>query len=141
MSNEIRNRKAAVIAWTRLVRIYQSVDHASERNFRSLGLNSACFDVLARVRGREGLTQNELADALLVTKGNVSQLVTKLVSTGWIERRAEGRTQRLFLTPAGREVADGAIPRQEALLEKSLEGLSPDEVQELIRLLRKWEKS
>ena len=135
------NRKPAVAAWTRLVRVYQSVDHASERNFRSLGLNSACFDVLARVRSREGMTQNELAEALLVTKGNISQLVTKLVGTGWLERRAEGRTQRLFLTDAGREVADKAIPRQEALLAQSLRALSPSELQELIRLLRKWERT
>ncbi len=128
-------------AWTRLVRVYQSVDHASEKNFRSLGLNTACFDVLARVRGREGMTQNELAEALLVTKGNISQLVTKLVGTGWLERRAEGRTQRLFLTVSGRAMADRALPEQEELLARSLQALSPSELQELIRLLRKWEKS
>ena len=141
MSDFIRNRSPAVAAWNRLVRVYQRVDKLSEQNFHDLGLNTACFDVLARVAAREGLTQGELADSLLVTKGNVSQLITKLVAEGLVERRADGRRQHLFLTSRGWTLAGTAVPRQEALLEKSLLGLTPAEQNELIRLLRNWEKA
>ena len=106
-----------------------------------MGLNTAWFDVLARVRAHDGLTQNELAESLLVTKGNISQLVTKLVTEGLLERRADGRSQRLHLSPRGKKLADEAVPWQEALLEESLQALSPSEVKDLTRLLRKWEKS
>ena len=141
MINSIMKRSPAVAAWNRLVRIYQQIDRLSEQNFHDLGLNTACFDVLARVAAREGMTQGELADSLLVTKGNVSQLITKLVSGGLIERRADGRRQRLFLTDTGWILAAKAVPRQETLLEESLADLSPDEQKELIRLLRKWENA
>ncbi len=141
MSISIIKRTRAVAAWNRLVRVYQRVDHLSERSFQQLGLNTACFDVLARVASRQGLTQGELAASLLVTKGNVSQLVTKLAAEGLLERRAEGRSQRLHLTPRGRSLAETAIPRQEELLRQSLSSLDEPEQTELIRLLRKWERS
>jgi DNA-binding MarR family transcriptional regulator len=136
--NDKPTRSAAVAAWVRLTRLYQSIDHRSEENFRELGLNSAWFDVLANVGAREGLTQRELADSLLVTKGNISQLMTKLEAAALIERRADGRALRLYLTPAGRELRARAVPRQETLLAESLSRLSDDEQKELIRLLRKW---
>jgi len=130
-----------VAAWTRLVRIYQHIDRLSEQLFHDLGLNTACFDVIARVATREGLSQGELADALLVTKGNVSQLVAKLVTEGLIERRPDGKFQRLFLTDRGRTLAEVAVPRQERLLDQTLETLTKSEQSQLLQLLRKWERS
>lgn len=141
MSDSISKRTPAVAAWTRLVRIHQKLDKASEQNFESLGLNSAWFDVLARVGSREGLTQGDLAASLLVTKGNISQLVAKMEAVGLVERRADGRSQHLWLTPRGRSLRDQAVPRQEALLAASLAGLSAQEQADLVRLLRKWEAS
>jgi len=141
MSDSISNRNQAVVAWTRLVRIYQQIDRLSQRNFRTLALSTAWFDVLARVGAREGLTQGELADALLVTKGNISQLLSKMEGAGLVERRADGRSLRIHLTAKGRALAGEAVPRQEALLKKSLAGLNEAEQAELVRLLRKWEKA
>jgi DNA-binding MarR family transcriptional regulator len=141
MSDSISNRNQAVVAWTRLVRIYQQIDRLSQRNFRTLALSTAWFDVLARVGAREGLTQGELADVLLVTKGNISQLLSKMESARLVERRADGRSLRIHLTAEGRALAGEAVPRQEALLKKSLAGLNEAEQAELVRLLRKWEKA
>ena len=138
---DLPTRSTAAAAWIRVMRIHQSLDRRSEENFRELGLNSAWFDVLARVGAREGQTQIELAESLLVTKGNISQLIVKLEAAGLIERRAEGRAQHLYLTPAGRALRNQALPRQEAMLAESLSGLSAEEQKELLRLLRKWENA
>jgi len=141
MSNAVNNHRLPVAVWSRLVRVYQKVDRLSEHNFAGLGLNTACFDVIARVASDEGLTQGELAASLLVTKGNVSQLVTKLVASGLVERRADGRSQHLFLTARGHDLAAVAVPRQEVLLAQTLAPLSRGEQSELLRLLRRWERS
>ena len=129
------------MAWTRLVRLHQKIDRASEKHFLTLGLNTAWFDVLARIGAREGLTQGQLADSLLVTKGNISQLISKMEADGLIERRADGRSQHLFLSAKGRILHDDAVPRQEDLLSRSLSVLTPEEQTDLLRLLRKWEHS
>ena len=130
-------RQPAVLAWLRLARVFQKIDTLSERFFRSQGLNTAQFDVIAKVGAASGMTQQELADALLVTKGNISQLLARLEHDRLLARRQEGRTNCLFLTDAGRAVFERVVPQQEALVAELLQPLTPDEQLELLRLLRK----
>jgi DNA-binding MarR family transcriptional regulator len=130
-------RQPAVLAWLRLARVFQKIDMRSERFFRSHGLNTAHFDVLAQVGAARGMTQQELADALLVTKGNISQLLSKLEQVGLIARRQEGRTNCLSLTKQGEALFQLVVPQQEALIADLLAPLSDDEQRELLRLLRK----
>ena len=132
-----RLRQPAVLAWLRLARVFQKIDTRSERFFRSHGLNTAHFDVLAQVGAARGMTQQELADALLVTKGNISQLLSKLEQAGMIARRQEGRTNCLSLTEQGEALFQVVVPQQEALIAELLAPLSDDEQRELLRLLRK----
>src|SRR6476469_9629109 len=91
-----------VLAWLRLARVFQKVDQASEQHLRDFGLNTAQFDLLARIGAAEGVTQQEVANSLLVTKSNVCQLLDRLERAGWVERRPAGRANRLYLTAAGR---------------------------------------
>lgn len=130
-------RQPAVLAWLRLARVFQKIETASERFFRSHGLNTAQFDVLAKVGAASGITQQELAAALLVTKGNISQLLAKMEQDGLIARRQEGRANCLSLTPKGQALFDLVVPQQEALVAEHMAVLSGDEQIELLRLLRK----
>jgi DNA-binding MarR family transcriptional regulator len=130
-------RQPAVLAWLRLARVFQKIDTHSERFFRTHGLNTGQFDILAHVGAARGTTQQELADALLVTKGNVSQLLSKLEQDGLITRRQEGRTNCLSLTERGQALFQLVVPQQEALIAELLMPLSSDEQHELLRLLRK----
>jgi DNA-binding MarR family transcriptional regulator len=138
--NRSQLRQPAVLAWLRLARVFQKIDTRSERFFRSHGLNTAHFDVLAQVGAARGLTQQELADALLVTKGNISQLLRKLELAGLITRRQEGRTNCLSLTEQGQRLFDVVVPQQEALIADLLAPLSDAEQRELLRLLRKLDQ-
>ena len=136
-TDRTRLRQPAVLAWLRLARVFQKIDTRSERFFRSQGMNTAHFDVLAQVGAARGMTQQELADALLVTKGNISQLLSKLEQAGMITRQQTGRTNCLSLTAQGQAVFDLVVPQQEALIAELLTPLSNDEQRELLRLLRK----
>jgi DNA-binding MarR family transcriptional regulator len=130
-------RQPAVFAWLRLARVFQKIDSRSERFFRSQGLNTAQFDVLAQIGATSGMTQQELAAALLVTKGNISQLLARLEQDGLVTRRQEGRTNCLSLTEQGHALFQQVVPQQEALIAELLAPLSPTEQLELLRLLRK----
>lgn len=132
-----RLRQPAVFAWLRLARVFQKIDTLSERFFRTHGLNTAQFDVLAQVGAATDITQQELATALLVTKGNISQLLSKLEAAGLVVRRQAGRTNCLSLTERGRALFQVVVPQQEALIAELLVPLSADEQRELLRLLRK----
>ena len=120
-------RQSAVLAWLRLARVFQKIDILSERFFRTQDLNTAQFDVLAQVGSTNEMTQQELASALLVTKGNVSQLLSKMEQDHLVIRRQEGRTNYL-----SKDVG--------VWLKWKIDPLSVDEQRELLRLLRKLDQ-
>lgn len=130
-------REPAVLAWMRLARIFLKIDRASAEHLRAWGLTVAQFDVLARVGSAEGITQQELADKLLVTKGNICQLLDRLERHGLMRRRQEGRTNRLFLTNAGQRLYQQTLPAQEAFIAAQFSALSTEEQAQLLALLRK----
>src|SRR5918995_7324838 len=109
-------RRPSVLAWLRLLRVAQKVERDLARQLKLWGLNSAQFDVLAHVGAAEGITQQELADSLLVTKGNVAQLLGRMERRGLIERRHEGRSNLLFLTDEGRRLFERIVPAHEAVI-------------------------
>jgi DNA-binding MarR family transcriptional regulator len=129
-------RDPAVLAWLRLARVYHKVDQASAVHLRSWHLSVAQFDVLAQIGAAPGLTQQELATALLVTKGNICQLLNRMEHDGLIERVAEGRTNRLYLTCAGQALFKEAVPAQEKLIARLFSALSAEDQAALLRLLR-----
>ncbi len=131
---------AAVLAWMRLARVYHKVDRASAAHLRRRGLSVAQLDVLARVGARPGMTQGELAEALLVTKGNVCQLLDRMEAEGLLERRREERSKRLHLTPRGAALAAEVVPDQERVVDGLFGVLDPAAQRELLGLLRRLDR-
>jgi DNA-binding MarR family transcriptional regulator len=134
-------RSASLLAWLRLVRVFQKVNRASTDSLRCRQLSPAQVDVLANVGSSEGISQQELADALLVTKGNVCQLLDKMETSGLLERRPDKRVNRLFLTDQGRQVYEQVVPPHDALLGEQFQSLSDVDQRELLRLLRRLDHS
>jgi MarR family transcriptional regulator, 2-MHQ and catechol-resistance regulon repressor len=134
-------RRPSVLAWLRLLRVSQKVERDLAGQLKLWGLNNAQFDVLAHVGADEGITQQELADSLLVTKGNVAQLLGRMERRGLIERRSKGRTNRLFLTDEGRRTFTEVVPAHEALIDDRLSVLSEEEQKQLFELLRRLDRA
>lgn len=130
-----------MLGWLRLMRVFQKVDRASGEHLRRWDLSVAQFDVLAHVGASEGMMQQELADSLLVTKSNVCQLLDKMEARGWILRRQEGRTNRLFLTEDGRKLFEEVVPAQEAMIADRFSVLSGEEQAQLYELLRRFDRA
>ena len=134
-------RRPSVLGWLRLLRVGQKVDRDLVAQLRRWDLNLAQFDVLAHVGANSGITQQALANSLLVTKGNVAQLLSRMERRGLVERRPEGRTNRLFLTGEGRRLFEETVPAHEALIAERLSILSEEEQRQLLELLRKLDRA
>jgi DNA-binding MarR family transcriptional regulator len=122
------------------MRIYQRVERVASDHVRSYGLSLAQFYVLSHVGAAPGMVQQELADGLLVTKGNVVQLLDRMEANGLIERRREGRANRLYLTQVGQRLFDEVVPEHEAVIARQFDGLTADERLTLLSLLRKLDR-
>jgi DNA-binding MarR family transcriptional regulator len=131
-----RTDKTALLAWFRLTRVFLKADRAFAAEFACEGLSVAQFDIIAQLGRGEGITQQALADRLLVTKGNISQLIGKMERRGLIFRCPEGRANALYLTPEGKRLFAIAVPAQEARIAALFGALSPGEQRALLRLLR-----
>jgi DNA-binding MarR family transcriptional regulator len=130
-----------VRAWVRVMRIYNRIDRRTAEQMRAFCLSPGRFDIINHAGLHDGATQQELADALLVTKGNVTQLLDSLERDGLIRREKCGRMNRIHLTDAGRELREAAMTRHIALVTEAMSALSEDEQQTLSNLLRKLERS
>ena len=133
-------RSAGVLTWLRLARTYQKIQHAANTQLRSSGLSLAQFDVLAQVGAREGMTQQDLAEVLVVTKGNVCHLLDRMEQSGWIARRPSGRANSLHLTPDGRALFDTVVPAHEAWVAEQFQVLTPDEQAGLRSMLHRLDR-
>jgi DNA-binding MarR family transcriptional regulator len=147
-------KRPSVLAWLRLMRVFQKIDGASARHFEAASaryfeswkpkqpkLSTAQFDVLAHIGAAEGITQQELAESLFVTKGNISQLLDRMERLELVKRCQEGRSNTLFLTDQGRRLYAELVPAQEALIAELFAPLSHDEQTLLLALLRKLDQS
>jgi len=131
----------ALLAWLRMARVVNRSNRAAAERLREQGLTHAQFDVIAQVGSARGPTQQELADRLLVTQGNVCQLLDGLAKKGLVERRREGRSNHLFLTPQGQDLFEQVVPEHEDWQAERMSALSDGEQRDLLRLLRKLDRS
>jgi DNA-binding MarR family transcriptional regulator len=127
--------------WLRLARVYHRLAHAAAARLRAQGLSPAQFDVLAQVGAAEGDTQQALAARLLTTKGNICQLLDRMEGMGLVQRIADGRTNRLYLTPAGRRLWREVVPAHEAWVASQIALLPPPERQSLAAGLRRLDRA
>jgi len=124
-----------------MARVVGRTHRAAAERLREHGVTTAQFDVIAQVGAARGPSQQELAEKLLVTQGNVCQLLDGLAKKGLVERRREGRSNRLFLTPKGRELFEQVVPEHEAWQVERMNALSDDEKHHLLQILRKLDRS
>jgi DNA-binding MarR family transcriptional regulator len=98
----------ALRLWLRLLACTNRVEEPLRKRLREQfdGTSLPRFDLMAQLdRHPQGLKMRELSRRLMVTGGNVTGLVDKLVAEGLLERRNDSADRRVFsvlLTPEGK---------------------------------------
>ena len=122
-----------LIESSRFLRNY--VDHRA----KSRGTTRAQWIVLFRLREQEGLSQVDLADVLELQPISLVRLLDRLVEHGLVERRSDPRDRRanrLFLTVAGRQLADDLDSLRDAIATDVLQGMPTATVETSLKALR-----
>ena len=106
----------------------------------TLLISSMAAYVLAHLHFDGAITQNELAQRLLVTKGNVCGLIDRMETAGLVGRTADPadrRANRLRLTPQGTAILSEALPPHLALVKETMSRLRTAELIDLSDLLQR----
>ena len=138
---EKTQRNVSELAWIRLMRVYQQIDRRTAEIMKRHGLSVGRFDVLVHAGIRQGRSQQELADAMFVTKGNICQLLDGMEAEDLLYRRRKGRTNHIYLTDEGMARREAALNEQLDDIEKAMSVLSKEEQDALHKMLRKIDRS
>lgn len=134
MSSEID----AMRVWFRLIRLHTRSRLAIANRLRAYDLSVAQCDVLTTLTEKEGLSQQELASRLYVTKGNISGLIDRLAANGLVERRSfagDRRSHAIHLTSVGRELALQGIEAQKTFVAETFGRIAPERLAQFEQLL------
>jgi DNA-binding MarR family transcriptional regulator len=103
------------------------------------------FDMMAQLdRAPEGMTLSDVSKRMMVSNGNVTGLVDRLVESGHLDRRTsdtDRRVQVIRLTKTGRAEFRRMAAEHETWIADLFSELTPKDVRELMRLLAKTKAS
>jgi DNA-binding MarR family transcriptional regulator len=110
------------------------------RALRKLGLSVPMWRALAALQQRNGQTIGEIAQLAVVDRSSLGRLLESLAKNGLVERESlpdDRRAVAIRLSPAGRKLFEQALPLVQAHYERLLTGVSNEEFETLMRVLRR----
>jgi DNA-binding MarR family transcriptional regulator len=132
--------------WLRLFSCKELIEAEVRRRLReTFSITLPRFDLMAQLdRAAKGMTLGELSQRMMVSNGNVTGLVDRLVEQGLIERRPapnDRRAQIVSLTVEGRRFFRALARANGDWIGDLFSDLSANEIEMLMRLLAKAKNS
>ncbi len=128
-------------ALLQLLKTADTIWNSSRVFFARWDLSPAQFNLLNLLSGApHGLTQSELGRELLTHRSNITGLVDRLESRGFVRRCEEAedrRAWRIVLTPAGIRLVKEVMPHYYRAAEVVWEGISVRRSGEVAELLKR----
>ena len=138
---QARRRDATLLTWFRFIRVLKKLLPQMDEHLRNWGLSQGQFDLLAEIAAEEGINQQTCADRLNVTKGNITQHLSNLEKSGYIQREKSGRDNIVSLTDEGRTLFSTIMPAHDQYVKEVLAPLTAEEIRQFAAILRKLDRS
>jgi DNA-binding MarR family transcriptional regulator len=143
MSDKLHSRsKESLRLWLRLIACENFVEHRVRGRMREqFGITLPQFDVMAELEhvGRP-LNMTELSTQLMVSNGNVTGVVDRLVREGFVKRtpsEQDRRAHMIELTDAGMIKFRDIASHHEGWVKDLFAGLTSTEISDLLALLNR----
>jgi DNA-binding MarR family transcriptional regulator len=132
--------------WLRLFTCKELIESEVRKHLREdFHFTLPRFDLMAQLdRAHKGMTLGELSQRMMVTNGNVTGLVERLVERGLVDRRPspqDRRAQIVSLTAEGRRLFRAMARANEEWIGDMFADLSNSDIEALLRLLAKAKMS
>jgi len=130
----------AIRVWLRLLTCSTMIEAEVRRLLqREYATTLPRFDALAQLdRAPDGLTMTELSRRMMVTNGNITGVVDRLVADGLVTRHPAPDDRRALiamLTPRGRKVFGEMTPHHHAEVSRMFDHVPPKELAQIYELL------
>ena len=140
------DHKTELRLWLRLLTCTTLIENEVRRRLReNFDITLPRFDLLAQLdRAPDGMTLGELSQRMMVSNGNITGLVDRLVEQGLIRRRPlphDRRVQIVNLTAEGQREFRAMARVNADWVGEIFEGLTQKEIEALMPLLAKTKAS
>ncbi|MFS0781945.1 MarR family winged helix-turn-helix transcriptional regulator [Bacillus sp. 1P06AnD] len=128
----------SLLIWLRIGRFYQRSNQLSNGYLDQFGLTINQFDTMVQIAAHQPLTQMELAEQLMISRGGISHMLKRLEKEGLIARKQEWKIKYISLTEKGQAIIDKVLPLQSDFQASMVnDALDEKEQKHLLRLLKK----
>jgi MarR family 2-MHQ and catechol resistance regulon transcriptional repressor len=134
---------AGVHVWLILMKAFRSLARHAQISLRKTGLGDSDFRVLELLLHKGPLPVNTIGPKVDLTPGSISVAVDRLESKELVVRKGDPEDRRIRiveLTSQGRQLISKIFQRHADAMERAVEGLSEEERETLISLLKKMGK-
>lgn len=135
--------KARLRLWIRLLRASRFIEGVTRERFKAqFNMTLPRFDVMATLyRKPEGMLMSEIARFLIVSNGNVTGIVDRLVAEGFVarsQRNGDRRTSFVTLTRKGRATFAAMAAAHESWVDELLGGISARDAEQMSAKLKSF---
>ncbi len=138
-----KDSKDRLRLWIRMLRASRTIEAELRERFRQeFDMTLPRFDVMAALyRAPEGMLMSGLSSFLLVSNGNVTGIVDRLVSEGLVtraRRNGDRRTSMVKLTDAGKAQFEAMAIAHETWIGELLGSVGEEETKRLATMLKSF---
>ena len=143
---EPSHHESEVRLWLRLLTCANLIESEIRSKLRErFDITLPRFDLMAQLdKAPDGMTLSDVSRRMMVSNGNVTGLVERLVESGHLDRRTsetDRRVQVIRLTRSGRAEFRKMAAEHQTWISDMFGDLSPKDVRELMRLLARTKGS
>lgn len=122
--------------------VFRLLQRAWDRHLRAsgTGITVPQSRVFAALRQRDGLTQTEIADLVMMEKAPLGRVIDRMEEQGLVTRRpdpADRRVRRVYLTAALDEMQDRLWAAAFGMFDTALDGFTAAEYETLVSMFRR----
>ncbi|MDB5056290.1 MAG: MarR family transcriptional regulator [Bacilli bacterium] len=126
-----------------LSKAYKTVMERAIKDMKQYGLSSSEFMVLELLFTKGRIPLQQIGEKILITSGSITYNIDKLEKKEFLKRvpcKEDRRVIYAEITEAGNEFFSRIFPQHASTIHSLLKGVSPDEKQAAIELIKKLGK-
>ncbi|MDX1701690.1 MAG: MarR family transcriptional regulator [Melioribacteraceae bacterium] len=123
-----------------LMKASKAVQERITTDIASYDMRTSEFVILETLHHKGKQTVRQIADAVLIKTGSITYVIDKLEVKGWVTRsdcKEDRRVVYIELTEEGKRLMDTIFPQHQLVIEELFSGLSSEEQEVFIELLKR----
>ncbi|WP_025692658.1 MarR family winged helix-turn-helix transcriptional regulator [Paenibacillus zanthoxyli] len=144
MPNQIDDAQATSLKlFVVLSKAYRAISDQAIKDVRQYGLSPSEFAILEVLYTKGKIPMQQIGEKILITSGSITYNIDKLEKKNLLRRVHSHEDRRVIyaeITDAGNDLFNRIFPEHAAKIHSLMKGISQDEQQEAIILLKKLGK-